>query len=106
MDITLDNMAEFMPRMGYLFTDGMFDLSKVWAKLYSFSSYVCIAQVATGEQRFIMRSTGSSSSSSEEIIKSEEAQMYKEYKFSLSCGEDGWDRVELTADMMEAGPIF
>ena len=104
MDITLDNMAEFMPRMGYLFTDGMFDLSKVWAKLYSFSSYVCIAQVASGEQRFIMRSTGSSSS--EEIIKSEEAQMYKEYKFSLSCGEDGWDRVELTADMMEAGPIF
>ena len=29
VDITLENMSEFMPRMGYLFTDGMFDLSKV-----------------------------------------------------------------------------
>ena len=29
VDITLDNMTQYLPRMGYLFTDGLFDLAKV-----------------------------------------------------------------------------
>ena len=43
-----------------------------------------------------MRWTGSG-----EVSKLKEPRGYKEYKFSLSCGEEGWDRVELTKDMLE-----
>ena len=43
-----------------------------------------------------MRSTGSG-----EVTKSRETRGFKEYKFSLSCGEEGWDKVELTKDMLE-----
>ena len=32
VDITLDNMSHYLPRMGYLFTDGLFDLGKVRLK--------------------------------------------------------------------------
>ena len=30
VNITLDNMAEYMPRLGYLFTDRNFDIAKVF----------------------------------------------------------------------------
>ena len=43
-----------------------------------------------------MRSTGSG-----EVTSPRETQGFKEYKFSLSCGEEGWDKVELTKDMLE-----
>ena len=43
-----------------------------------------------------MRSTGSG-----EVTSPRESLGYKEYKFSLSCGEEGWDKVELTKDMLE-----
>ena len=55
-----------------------------------------LVQVANGEQRFIMRHTGSG-----EVTKEREPQGFREYKFSLSCGEEGWDKVELTKDMLE-----
>ena len=32
VDITLDNMSHYLPRMGYLFSDGLFDLAKVRPK--------------------------------------------------------------------------
>ena len=53
-------------------------------------------QVANGEQKFILRSTGSGV-----VTKAREIREFKEYKFSLSCGEEGWDKVELTKDMLE-----
>ena len=43
-----------------------------------------------------MRSTGSG-----EVTRPRETRGFKEYKFSLSCGEEGWDKVELTKDMLE-----
>ena len=43
-----------------------------------------------------MRSRGSG-----EVTKEREPQGFREYKFSLSCGEEGWDKVELTKDMLE-----
>ena len=92
-------MAEFMPRMGYLFTDGLFDLAKVFGSyisLFSFQECSCYSQVANGEQRFIMRHTGSG-----EVTRAKEPRGFREYKFSLSCGEEGWDKVELTKDMLE-----
>ena len=36
-----------------------------------------------------------------EVTKTREPRVFREYKFSLSCGEEGWDRVELTKDMLE-----
>lgn len=29
VNITLENMTQYLPRMGYLFSDGLFDLAKV-----------------------------------------------------------------------------
>ena len=29
VNITLENMSHYLPRMGYLFSDGLFDLAKV-----------------------------------------------------------------------------
>ena len=29
VNITLENMTHYLPRMGYLFSDGLFDLAKV-----------------------------------------------------------------------------
>lgn len=43
-----------------------------------------------------MRRTGAG-----EVTKTREPRGFREYKFSLSCGEEGWDRVELTKDMLE-----
>ena len=43
-----------------------------------------------------MRHTGSG-----EVTKERETRGFREYKFSLSCGEEGWDKVELTKDMLE-----
>ena len=91
-----------MPRMGYLFTDGLFDLAKVCISMDCHPSlclqclFFNLTQVANGEQKFIMRSRGSG-----EVTKTRENRGFREYKFSLSCGEEGWDKVELTKDMME-----
>ena len=54
------------------------------------------SQVANGEQRFIMRHTGAG-----EVTTARQPLGFREYKFSLSCGEEGWDKVELTKDMLE-----
>ena len=43
-----------------------------------------------------MRRTGAG-----EVTNTREPREFREYKFSLSCGEEGWDKVELTKDMLE-----
>ena len=83
VSITLENMYEFMPRMGYLFTDGMFDLEKV----------------ASGEQRFIMRG-------SQPSVRVE--RKYQEYRFIdkqddlwTDPSSEGFEEVTMSEDMLE-----
>ena len=94
VDLNVDNMMEFMPRMGYLFTDGVFDLERV----------------AAGKQKFVLRDGG-------EGVNKKEGQKpkYNEYKFSMKVGDEwlgageGFEDVELTETMMvdlEINPEF
>ena len=76
---------EFMPRMGYLFTDGVFDLEKV----------------ACGQQKFVLKD-GEEEGKREGV----EQRKYKEYKYCMKVGEewlgvgDGFEDVEVTEIMM------
>ena len=69
VDLQVDNMMDFMPRMGYLFTDGVFDLGRV----------------AVGKQKFVLKDGGEALSQA-----TMEKRMYKEYKFCMKAGEECW----------------
>ena len=82
--LQVDNMMEYMPRMGYLFSDGVFDLERV----------------AEGKQKFVRR--GKETFEHGRI----EKRKYKEYKYCLKAGDDwlgvgeGFEDVELTDIMI------
>lgn len=83
VNITLENMYEFMPRMGYLFTDGLFDLEKV----------------AAGEQKFITRGC-------QQSLKVD--RKYQEYRFIdkqddlwTDPGSEGFEEVTVSEDMID-----
>ena len=94
VDLNVDNMMEFMPRMGYLFTDGVFDLDRV----------------AAGKQKFVLRDEGDG------VIKKEGQKLKNnEFKFCMKVGDewlgagDGFEDVEVTETMMvdlEINPEF
>ena len=81
VDLNVENMMQFMPRMGYLFTDGVFQLE----------------HVAEGKQRFIMRGSQ---------LEQQVARQHSVYRFTLKVGdewlqsEDGFVDVELSDSMM------
>ena len=85
VDLQVDNMMEFMPRMGYLFSDGVFDLERV----------------AQGKQKFVLKH-------GEEAVTTvkEEKRKYKEFKYCMKAGDEwlgvgeGFEDVELTDGMI------
>jgi hypothetical protein len=85
VNLQVDNMMEFMPRMGYLFTDGVFDLGRV----------------AMGKQKFVLKDGGEALSQA-----TEEKKKYKEYKYCMKAGEgwiaagEGFEDVELSNTMI------
>ena len=94
VNLQVDNMMEFMPRMGYLFTDGVFDLDRV----------------AAGKQKFLLKDEGDG------VIKKEGQKLKNnEFKFCMKVGDewlgagDGFEDVEVTETMMvdlEINPEF
>ena len=85
VDLQVDNMMEFMPRMGYLFSDGVFDLERV----------------AEGKQKFVLKH-------GQEAVTEvkEEKSKYKEFKYCMKAGDEwlgvgeGFEDVKLTDDMI------
>ena len=82
--LQVDNMMEYMPRMGYLFSDGVFDLERVAAK----------------KQKFIVKG--------EEIRRPNKPMesKYREFKFCMRVSDEwlgvgeGFEDVEMTEQIM------
>ena len=85
VNLQVDNMMEFMPRMGYLFSDGVFDLERV----------------AQGKQKFVLKH-------GEEAVTTvkEEKRKYKEFKYCMKAGDEwlgvgeGFEDVKLNDGMI------
>ena len=70
VELDVVNMEQFMPRMGYLFSDGVFNLDRV----------------ASGMQKFVIRGGGVAVEG--EKMTQTKTRMYKEFKFCMKVGED------------------
>ena len=53
MNLQVDNMMEFMPRIGYLFSDGVFELGRVavWKQKFVLKDAAELLSQATVEKR-------------------------------------------------------